>query len=40
MDLFDKDIIRHFINLQLVILADVFSGSIDEASNYFRSHGG
>ncbi|KAL5112178.1 C-terminal-binding protein 1 [Taenia crassiceps] len=39
MDLYDKEIIRHFINLQLVILADVFSGSIDEASAYFRSHG-
>nr|CDS15753.1 Zinc finger C2CH type [Echinococcus granulosus] len=39
MDLYDKEIIRHFINLQLVILADVFSDLIDEASNYFRSHG-
>ncbi|VDK36909.1 unnamed protein product [Taenia asiatica] len=40
MDLYDKEIIRHFINLQMVILADVCSGSIDEASNYFRSRGG
>ncbi|KAL5960870.1 C-terminal-binding protein 1 [Taenia solium] len=39
MDLYDMEIIRHFINLQLVILADVCSGSIDEASNYFRSRG-
>ena len=39
MVLYDKEIIRHFTNLNLVILADVFSDSLVEAANYFQSNG-